>query len=157
MFLLSSDASHNKRVEKKTMAPATTKRRRRNFRIRTTLSGRSTRSRDSFIAKMIKAVLVFNNHGKARLSKFFVRYVSRFIAFVGEAPFEDPYPPPVERRYATTNHSRNVSLSEQARRFCLQLSRRRIVREGRGGWGKKKLMFCPRFQFDRWIRFSANL
>ena len=75
------------------MAPATTKRRRRNFRIRITLSGRSTRSRDSFIAKMIKAVLVFNNHGKPRLSKFFVRYVSRFITFVGEAPFEDPYPP----------------------------------------------------------------
>lgn len=35
---------------------------------------------------MIKAILVFNNHGKPRLSKFYQYFVSRCILFRVEKP-----------------------------------------------------------------------
>ena len=41
--------------------------------------------------EMIKAILVFNNHGKPRMTKFFVHYVSSLPSLVAFAFFFTSY------------------------------------------------------------------
>lgn len=58
---------------------------------------------------MIKAILVFNNHGKPRLSKFYQYFVSS--AQHGAVKFDLLKAFFLERRYAAANNKRNVPAS----------------------------------------------
>lgn len=70
--------------------------------------------------KMIQAILVFNNHGKPRLTKFYTYFVSvtRSHGDGGKWIFNF-----LDRRPATTNHQRDFPASLEARRYRLQLPR----------------------------------
>lgn len=58
---------------------------------------------------MIKAILVFNNHGKPRLTKFYYYYVSITVINLLDIRINDIISSSLlARRHATTNRSRNI-------------------------------------------------
>lgn len=68
---------------------------------------------------MIKAILVFNNHGKPRLSKFYQYFVSITIisiCYYKPVKFNKLFFFSSEWGHATTDNKRNISISFKERR-----------------------------------------